>query len=272
METNNQRYGNYTVFANHNYSFSYFHQKYKETCFEIAETMSLKKIRKLVSAFVYEFSYSIPSFKRWQDFKDRLAFINSEVDKDEEFNKVMEKESLTFNEEVKHFKTYYEHLLKYLELFSIYVSELTATYMPRTNLQQSLLKFRNDLPFYEKLMEFKAEVYSLISTFDLFEFRKRFNTFLTYYFAYKLFINEKNCSQIEKTLTYVLSIFVNEDNIRILARYPDYSLNDKRHISQVELVLQEGLLYCNSLINSSFSSYGIVPKLSPRVFSDRTLI
>ena len=259
------------VFSNYNYAFLYFNQKYVELCLGISETMSVRTIRRNISAFMFEFSYAIPQKENWENYKRQLASINKQVNSDTGFNEILEQPELSFRQEVLAYPSYYKHFLSYLELLSKYVSELSATYLPRTNYQRTLLSFKNDSPFYEKMHEYKREVYEKVSNFNLFEFRVRFNSFLTFFYAYKLFVNEKYVDRILNICSYIISIFTNDETVSLLSQ-PSHSNEDIQKIYSIEAELHTGILFCNSLINTSLSSYGVLPKLRKKVYDDRTLI
>ncbi|MFW5889569.1 MAG: hypothetical protein ACOCUD_04230, partial [Bacillota bacterium] len=146
------------------------------------------------------------------------------------------------------------------------------TYMPRTKLQQSLLKFKSDNAFQEKLHEFKTEVFENLGTFTIQDFRLKFNFFILYYHAYKLFLSENAVKEIERLLSISLSLFLDDETIRILENYPDISSNDRLVLNESECCIFEALQECNKIINESFSNSNIIPKLTPRKFTDRTLI
>jgi len=260
------------VFSNYNYAFLYFNQKYVELCLTISDTLSLRKIRGHISTFMYEFSYAIPNTENWDSYKLRLEAINKSVSEDIAFNEIVERDELTFRSEVSAYPSYYKHLLQYLALLSEYVSELSATYLPRTNFQKTLLSFKNDSPFYDKLHEYKRTVYEQISEFNLPEFRTRFNHFLTFFFAYNLFINKKYVDRILDVCSQILSIFISSDTINILSNYPHNSKSELKKMAEIESTLHSAILYSNSLINASLSDFGVLPKLRKKVYSDRTLI
>ena len=270
MATNSK--GASVMFSNYNYAFIYFNQKYVDLCVAISETMSLRTVRRNISAFMFEFSYAIPKAKAWDSYREQLNQIDKAVSEDHEFMRVIEKEELSFREEVKAYPLYYRHLLKYLNLLSEYVGELSPTYMPRTKMQRNLLKYKNDSPFYDKLHELKGMVFNALRDFQILELRTRLNSFITYYYAYKLFVNEVYSNSIEEIIGLVLSIFTNKSTIDLLAKYPDFSNKDLREIYKLETTLHNAILDCNSLVNMSLSSYGVIPKIEPKVYNDRWLI
>jgi len=259
-------------YTNYIPAFEYFNQKYVELCIGIAKTMSLRTVRRNISTFIFEFSYAQPQKPNWIKYRAELELINKAVTDDVEFTEIMERDDLDFRQTVIAYPSYYKHFLNYLELLTRYVAELSATYLPRTNYQRNLLSFKNDSPFYEKLHEYKKDVYEKLSNFNLLEFTERFNAFLTFFYAYNLFIHEKYIERILKISSYIMSIFTHKDTIDLLSRHPDYSKDDIQKIYTIESKLHTGILFCNSLINSSLSSYGVLPKLRKKVYDDRTLI
>jgi len=70
----------------------------------------------------------------------------------------------------------------------------------------------------------------------------------------------------------IVKVIIDEDTVKILSKYPDFSKEDIKFIQNKERILHEGMLYCNSLINDSLSSFGVLPKLMRKIYSDRTLI
>ncbi len=257
-------------FSNYTYAFLFFNKMYIALCSKISVTMSLRKVRANVSTFMYEFSYAVPS--NWEVYQNELDLINKEISEDTEFSKVMEKSEMSFREEVSYYPSYYNHLIKYLSLMGRFVSELAGSYLPKNKYQRKMLMFNNDSPFYEKLHEYKGEVYQQLSDFNLVEFRQRFNSFLIFFYAYSMYINEKNTNQILKVCSNILSIFIHRDTIDVLAKHPNYSKDDLQFLYTKESELHTSILYCNSLINDSLSSYGVLPKLLRTIYQDRTLI
>jgi len=260
------------IFSNYNPSFNYFNQKYVEVCLEISKTLSLRKIRTKVSTFLFEFSYALPTGNEWKIHKEKLKEINNNLTNDTAINSLMEKDDVSFKEQVKAFPLYYRYFVDYLNLLGDFISDLSSTYLPRNKLQQERLKFYNDSPFYEKLHEYKNEVFKVLSNFNITDFRIAFNTFLTFFYAYKIFINEKYSLDIEKICGDVLGSIVNVKAVDVLYKYPDFNEEDRRFLYLQENRVHYAILYCVSLINSSFSHYGVLPKQIERIYGDRHLI
>lgn len=267
-----QSKGSSVAYSNYQYAFLYFNGKFVDLCLSLSSTLSLRFVRRKVSTFMYEFSYAIPNANSWEYYKKELESINTSVQQDRQLEEIREKESLSFREEVSAYPFYYKHYMSYLNLLANYVAELTATYLPRTNYQETLLSFRNDSPFYDKLHEYKRQVYDQLSEFSLIDFRIKFNSFITFYHAYLLFINKTFAKRIDSILKGVLDLFLSEEIINILARYPDLSREDIKTIFEVEAEMHEAVLYCNALVNASLSNYGVLPKLRKKVYFDKTLI
>jgi len=264
--------GTSIAFSNYNYAFLYFNKRYIEICVDISKTLSVRDVRRKVSAFMFEFRYAIPSTLKWQEYRNELDIINDKVNEDGELNTLLEREEVEFREMVQAYPLYYKHFLRYLGVLSRFVTELSSTYMPRTVRQQNLLKYRDDNIFHEKLHEFKSLVFSHLSSFNLKEFRIKVNLFITFFYAYRIFVNEVYSTKIEEVLSLVISLYVNEDSISLFSNYPDYDREDWKKFYKIETHLQDALLYCNSLINLSLSSYGVLPKIEEKVQADRTLI
>jgi len=259
------------AFSNYNYAFLYFNRVYVNLCLSVAKTMNLRTIEKLISTFMSEFNYAIPNKEECKKYSDMLKAVSEKFENDYEFNYILQKEELSFKEEVLAYPKYYKYFLEYLHVLSVYVSDLYA-YLPRTNYQQKLLQFKNDSPFYDKLHEYKAQMYNDLSGFTLFKFRNTFNSFVMFFYAYKSFINSRYSNNISQMIDLIVNLFVEEEVIRVLSKYPEFSKEDIKFIQKKERIIHEGILYCNSLINDSLSSFGVLPKLRRKVYSDRTLI
>ena len=267
-----QSKGSSVAYSNYQYAFLYFNGKFVDLCLSLASTLSLRVVRRQVSTFMFEFSYAIPNKISWDHYKSELQKINDSVKEDKQLEEIRDRESLSFRQEVEAYPFYYKHYMSYLDVLSKYVAELTSTYLPRTNYQKTLLSFRNDSPFYDKLHEYKRKVYEELSDFNLKDFRLKFNSFITFYYAYLLFINKQYALRIDKIIQSVLDLFLSEEIISILAQYPDLSRDNVKTIFEVESEMHEAVLFCNALVNSSLSNYGVLPKLRKKVYFDKTLI
>jgi len=259
------------TFSNYNYSFSYFYTKYKELCIEISNTQSLSVIRKKVTAFAYDFSYAITTNQKRVEYWNRFKAIREAIDSDTDYIKIINKTSIDFKLEVKYYNKFYFYLINYLEVLSEFVSELTATLMPHTNLQRKLVRFFNTQEFFEKLSNYKSKVLTKLGEFKISNFIEGFNSILIFYKAYYLFINENEKYVIEEILSICLSKFLSGEVMRVLNKASP-SRGDGEYIKKLETEIYENLLYCNSLINISFSNYGILPKPGEKVYVDKTLI
>lgn len=260
------------VFSFYNPAFDYFNQTYVNLCQKIAETMSLRTIRSSISAFAYEFSYAVPSNNLWNGFRKELYKLNKEINEDRDYADILRKDEFTFKQEVAIYPLYYKYFTKYLDILNRFVAEMSATYLPRTRIQQTLVKFKNDSAFYMNLHKYSEVVHNALSDFDIVEFRKKYNLFLTYYYAYKMFVTENLGKSIDIVMGKSLSLFINDDVIRVLAKYPDLTKDEQAFLYKIEEELQNSLLYCNSLMKKSLSGFGVIPKVIPKLYADRWLI
>jgi hypothetical protein len=139
-------------------------------------------------------------------------------------------------------------------------------------MQRKMIKYSNNQLFFEKLIEYKKEVMQKIATFNIIQFRETFNVFLTYYFAYRLFILENDRIVIDEMLTLALSKVLNVKTLKVLIAYPNLTELDAKYIDHAEQQMDTIFLFCNGIINDSFSKYGILPKINEKIYVDRTLI
>ena len=260
------------VYAHDNPNFIYFNERYLEVCSEISKTLSIRNVRRMVSTFIYEFSYSIIDQDDWQNIRNSLAGLNHQVASDSNFTKIMEKEDVSFREEVQFYPIYYKYFLNYLSILGEFMAKLSATYLPRTSLRRAAFRYINLDPFYKKLHEFKGLLFQEMSKFSIERFRLNFNIFITFYYAHKLFISQKYRNQIEVNVGKILGIFINSTTIDVLSMSPDYSTDNIRYLEIQETRLHFAILHCISLINQAFSDRGINPKIEEREYGDKHLI
>ena len=152
-----------------------------------------------------------------------------------------------------------------------FVSELTSTYMPNTNLQRKLLRFTNNQMFFEKFTEHKENVIEALAAFDIRNFTEGYNKLITFYYAYSLFINDKDKETLVNMFSYALTYYLSKDTLLMLEKQ-EITSDQALRISKKEALLHRILLYSISLMNQSFSNYDVLPKLQNKVYIDKTLI
>lgn len=262
------------VFANYNYAFSSFYEQYKNLCLKISEKTNLHdipEIRKIIATFVYENEYAIKDRQKRNMYRTELLAMKRKADDDQELKAALSKDLDYTANKIQYRRKYYEYFKEYLLILGGFISELTATYMPNTNIQKKLLKFSNNQMFFEKFTQHKEKVLDSLSEFDIRKFTSSFNMLVTFYFAYSLFINEEDKTTLNNMLSYGLSYYLLEENLSLFAAQ-DPSSKQITSISRLESGLHRLLLFCLSLMNQSFSNYDVLPKLQNKIYLDRTLI
>lgn len=262
------------TYANYNYAFISFYNQYKNVCLKVSENTklhNLREIRKIIATFIYENEYTIADENKRKTYTKQLLELKIKSDQDQELISSLTKDLEYMTNIIQYKRKYYEYFLDYLLILGNFVAELTATYMPNTNLQRKLLRFTNNQMFFEKFTEHKEKVIESLSAFDIRNFTESYNKLVTFYFAYSLFINEKDKDTITKMFSYILTYYLSKDNLKLLAK-TDININQAVKISKIESGLHRALLFCLSLMNQSFSNYDVLPKLQNKVYIDRTLI
>ena len=264
--------GNRVSFSYYNSAFVFFNDSYVELCKEISSSRDVRLVRRKVTAFMYEFFHSLKSNSMINKYKERLHKISDSLQQDTDYIKFLNKQETTFKEEAKQYKTFYHYFLQYLTLVSDYVAETTAIYFPRMLTQETRLKWKNDISFYQKFHEFKRSVYETTSNYEIKDFRIAFNTMVTYLYAYRIFINDYAFNRACSFLSLGISLCVHDEFISVIQKYPDYSNEDLSIINKLETLMQESISEAISSSNASLSSYGILPKEELKLEFDKTLI
>lgn len=271
MDVNSYKDGGIT-YSNYNFSYILFSQKYFELCQDISETMNLQSVQKKIITFLNSYGSATGEFKKFYEYYNRFRKLSFEVEQDKEFHYIMSKEELSFKEEVRFYPKYYDFFIRYLNILSEFVSTLSKTYIPKLKNQQQMVRFKNDDPFIAKMHEYKSLVLAELGEFSITKFRKQYNYFITYIYAYKPFISDFHFEEITKSLSYVLSLFISEDTINLLSFYPDFSYEQKKKVHLIESHLHLGIVYSEYLTSCSLSDRGLTPNLIKRVEADYSLI
>lgn len=262
------------TFANYNYAFTSFYEQYKNLCLKISENTELKdlnQVRKIISTFVYENEYTIEDRKKREVYRSMLLDLKNKADADTELKAAFNKDLDYTTNKIHYKRKYYEYFLDYLKILGNFVSELTSTYMPNTNLQRKLLKFSNNQLFFEKFTQHKEKVIESLSEFSVRKFTESFNMIVTFYFAYSLFINEQDKLILNEMFSHSLTYYLSNETLQLILK-DDVSYNESITISKIESGLHRIILFCLSVMNQSFSNYDVLPKLRNKVYIDKTLI
>ena len=262
------------TFTNYNYAFNSFYDNYKETCLKISDRISiseLSEIKRLITTFIYEYDYTIDEPNKKEQYRKHLREIRDLMNKDEEMLRISNKDFTIIGNRIEYQNKYYFYFLKYLDVFGKFIAELTETFMPNTNIQKKRLKFSNNVIFFEKFAQHKKIVLESLSDFKIHDFSRCYNKMITFYYAYSLFVNTSNRIIIDNLFSLLISFYLGRKNLNLLMETnPSNSqINQMKFNSQI---LNEGLLYINSILNHSFSSYDVLPKIQKKVYADRTLI
>jgi len=262
------------TFANYNYAFSSFYDQYKKLCITISEKEKLEDligIRKAITTFIYENEYTLEEKEKRINYHLKLQKIKNKADEDYDLKKSLTKDLDYMRNIIIYRRKYYEYFLEYLSILGEFVSELSSTYMPNTNLQRKLLRFSNKQLFFEKFTQHKEKVIESLVDFNIRKFTIAYNQLITFFFAYSLFVNEQDKAILNDMFSYALSYYLDHDNLRLISK-PDPSPDQTIKINKIESGLHKVLLFCLSVMNQSFSNYDVLPKLRNKVYIDRTLI
>jgi len=259
-------------FANYNYAFVYFFQTTKQVCLSLAETENIITVHQIFHGFVSEFSYGIPKVSDRQKFADRLSELKIDMDKNDRLIFLIEKNSKTRTEQIEYLGIYYKYFREYITMLSSFLEMLTKTLMPSTNFETKLLKYFNNQMFLESFTEFKKRLMKELSLFTIDGFRVPVNVFATFYYAYRTFITQDRVIIIEKLINLVFNKLLHPEFLSILSHYPRVMPEEGMYVRKTTSQIYGVLMYCNSLMNDSFSKFGIVPKINEKEFLDTTLI
>jgi len=259
-------------FANYTSSFNYFFQEYKNMCIEVSEAKNIKDLFTRVYSFMSEFSYGVPLESDKQKYDTQMIAVKEEMLKDKLLIRFLglTQDRLTRSDEYEYLKRYYYYFNKIMSVLASFSETLTATLMPNLNVQKKLLRFYNSNMFFEKLSEYKRQMLQELSKFDINDFRVPLNMFITFYYAYKLFITEKDRILTEEVIQLSLDLLLSEDTLDLLKRFPKLYGDEMVDLYDCENLIHSCLMYCNSVINSSLSEFGILPKINHKKYIDTT--
>lgn len=262
------------TFSNYNYAFEMFFENYKQTCLDLAsktKISELEDIKSLITTFIFEYDYTFHDEEKKQSYRKEIKHINNSLYLDEDLTKFNYMDLSLIQNKIRYKIKYYQYFLKYLNIFGRFISEMTDTFMPNTNVQKKNLRFSNKQAFFEKFTNHKKQVLHLLSDFKLENFAVVYNNLLTFYYAYSLFINQQDRVIVDRLFSLLISYYLDKKNLNLI--FEKQPSKEKRR-SQIKLsnTLIEGLLYINSYLNQSFSNYDVLPKIQKKVYQDRTLI
>lgn len=262
------------TFANYNPAFTSFYDHYKNLCFKISSLTEIKDIstiRKIITTFVYENEYAIEDVVKRNVYIQKLLKIKHLADNDLNLKNIIKKDLEYTINKIRYRRLYYKYFLKYLKILGDYVSELSSTFLPNTNMQRKLLRFTNNQMFFEKFTDHKDKVVDTLSEFTIRNFTEAFNNLVTFFFAYSLFVNEEDKSTIYEIFSNVLTYYLSSEILSLLS-LDEPTMDQSIQILKIESGLHRALLFSLSLMNKSFSNYDVLPKIQRKVYIDKTLI
>lgn len=261
------------TFVNYNYAFQNFYENYRNLCLTVSDKTRLDEIgvvHRLISTFVYEHDYTITNIELRESYRQRLTNIREEFENDQDVKPLLNKDFEIIGNRVMYRSKYYYYFNSYLTILGEYVSELTSSFMPNTNLQKKLIQYANNQLFFDNFTQHKKEVVFELSEFTLQTFTKCYNKVVTFYYAYRLFINKDDRITLEKLFYLVLAYYLDPDTLRLLNKELTSSQKDVK--AKKQAFIHKTLNDCNSRMNESFSNYNVLPKIKTKMYIDKTLI
>lgn len=263
----------YVQFSNYNYSFNYFYESYRDLCIDISETMNIRKVHTRIYTFISEFSYAIPNTGKQIKFINKLLELQKQYREDNNLQKLINKRrDLITKEEIIYLKIYYRLLLKYMKILGEFSTELSSTLMPSLNINQKLIRYSNNQLFFDKLTEIKKKLNEKLAGFRIDHFKDTINLFITYFYAYNMFVSESNKDFIQKAIKLIIEKVTQDKTLIIISKIPKLLPEDKEFLYNAEKRVHELLMISNVKINESMSDFNILPKINKRVDVDRCLI
>jgi len=259
-------------YSNYNSSFLFFHDNYIQLCTSIMKTKNLDVIYRKIYVFVDEFSYALDSSESWTYYKSKLDSIKADWQTDSEFVFALRKDDLSVGQQLQLAPRFFRYVMEMLKVLGEYNTDLTSVYFPRMSHQEATILYENNLPFFEKLQEFKRIVVNNLSDFSIGSFFPTFNSVMTLCYAYITFINADSLVEIETEFKACIEVFNDSDFQSIIMNFNSLSHEQKEALYGFEETILKRMSFVNGLINEGFSYRGITPKKLKKTFFDNTLI
>jgi hypothetical protein len=277
MEQQGKKGGVQLTWTYDTYAFTDFHENYRSLCSELGKSISLREAGQKITSFVYDFDYCLINKDEKNAVHKTSEELRFRIDNDSNLQEAFKRCDGSRRYMLEYKKYYYGYLLEYLKIMGEFSEKLAPTFMPHTTIQKKLLAFYNNQPFFEQFKVIKREISLSLTNYRIIDFTSTADKILTYYFAYSMFISEKHKFYIERLLSLFLTKLLDEEIIRFLERYDPtykgcYSPTDWEKFYTLQDGSLEVLLMVNSLMNDSFSKYGVLPKISEKKYVDKTLI
>lgn len=271
-----ERKVNYKVnFANHVYAFYKFQDQYKGDCQKISNSDMFKVLDslKVMMALFSEYSIFISNKTLRDEFKEYLEKLKLEVIEDFQYDKLKNIPNKTMSERIIYYRVYYSYIVKIMKFIGNFGDELTRSFFPNKTDRTKLLHYTKDDAFFEMFTQYKSDIALKLCNFNIRSFKETFTPFMGFYFAYYLYIDERSRVICEETFSNILSIYLNQEVLK-LALLPSNELtSDKRVLlKNYDIKLNSALNSIFYRMNYSYSNYGIIPKKKDVVLYDRTTL
>jgi hypothetical protein len=258
------------TFANYNVPFEGYFNYLKDVVVRIIEEKNLINNLNTIKQFIHEYDYGISDIEKRVDYHSRINRLERKIE-EEDIIKIInlnkEKGEIKRSENT---KLYFSYLIKMLNVLSEFVSELTSSFMPRTNLQKKKVQWASNQYFFQKFGDIKKMVNTELASFKLSKFSQTYKVFIVYFYVYKSYSNESSILNSNKLLSIALSYYCHPSLSSLFRKYPSFSIGDKKEYQRVSSFILSCLSSSNSILNQSFSKIGILPRINERKLIDVT--
>jgi len=261
------------IFANLNYTFVVFQEKYKNVCQIVSESekKNIYKSFKKIKSFIYEYLNYVREVQTREQIINALDRINRDIMKDTEYIKLSKSKQLNDIIEFNH--AYYNYLVRMFRVLGVFGDDLGSTFMPTKSNKIQLFSFSNANPFFEHFTFYKSTLSDKISDFNVFDFKTSFDYILGFYYAYYTFIDDGSRLMIDRVFTNILGIILDPHILSLIIRgWKNLQRDEKLFIKDMDNKLHDALLNIVFRFNYSYSQYGIMPRIENKITIDRTTI
>lgn len=261
------------IFANLNFAFVIFQDKYKLVCQQVSENnkKDIYKSFKKIKSFIYEYLNYVRENTVRQQITNSLDRINKDIMNDEDYIKLSKSNSLQdmiiFN------RKYYNYLVRMFRVLGIFGDDLGSTFMPTKNNREKLFKYNNTNPFFEHFTYYKSNLSDKTSEFNVFDFKTSFDYLLGFYYAYYTFVDVESRLLIDRVFTNILSIILDHRILsHIVKGWKNLNYDERLFIKDIDNKMHDAILNIIFRLNYSYSQYGIMPRIENKIIIDRTTI
>lgn len=266
-------------FANHNFAYKRFQERLKNLCKEISSNdksafVSLDHNNiAITEPLIFEHLNNVNDSLMKKKIIRMLKNLSEEISNDLEYYKLCGIKKKTSKEIILYNQKYYLFLIELFEIIGVFGDLLSQTFMPRKGDRKKLLRYVNDMAFFENFIDYKAKASDKISTFSIYNFKESFGFFLGFYYAYYLFIDDRSRLLCENVLTNILNIVLSKKVLSLaIEKFELLSTKDQKFIRNINNELRYSINSVFYRCNCSYADFGILPKRYEKVLIDRTSI